>query len=138
MKLMKQRDSWKAKAKELATVSPDCATEEQKAAWGEYKILRNKINNMKGKEERLYKQKKVEENIEDTAKVWKVTKTFMGWKTTGSPTQLEEKGKLITSAKVIAQVMNEFFIDKVRLIRKNMKKVAINLVPCMKIMQEKR
>ena len=135
MELMKQRDSWKAMSKELDTVSPDCANEEQKAAWGEYKILRNKINNMKGKEERLYKQKKVEENMEDTAKVWKVTKTFMGWKTTGSPTQLEEKGKLITSAKVIAQVMNEFFIDKVRLIRK---KVAINLVPCMKIMQEKR
>ena len=40
--------------------------------------MRNKINNLKGREERLYKQKKVEESMEDTAKVWKVTKTFMG------------------------------------------------------------
>ena len=106
IELMKIRDSWKAKAKELAAANPDRVTEEQKAAWGEYKRFRNKINNVKGKEERLYKQQKVKENMEDTAKVWEVTKTFMGWKSTGSPTQLEEKGKLITSAKVISQIMN--------------------------------
>ena len=93
---------------------------------------------MKRSDEDVYKRERIQENLQDSAKVWKTTKTFMNWKTPGTPTQLEESGLLITSAAKISQVMNTFFIDKVRAIRENMAKVAINLTPCNQIMQNKR
>ena len=136
--LMTQRDLWKAKAKALASANPAEVTVEQEAAWGEFKKLRNKINNLKRSDEDVYKRERIQENLQDSAKVWKTTKTFMNWKTPGTPTQLEESGLLITSAAKISQVMNTFFIDKVRAIRENMAKVAINLTPCKQIMQNKR
>lgn len=76
--------------------------------------------------------------MHDSAKVWKTTKSFMNWKTPGTPSQLEENSLLITSATEISQVMNQFFIDKVKAIRRNMSKVVINLTTCMQIMQNKR
>ena len=108
--MMKLRDSWKIKAKMLATIDNGEASEEQQKAWGEYKKLRNHINNLKGREENKFKRSKIEENLSDTAKVWKITKSYMDWKTTGAPTQLEEGGVLITSARAIAQVMNKFLL----------------------------
>ena len=96
------------------------------------------INNLKRSDEDVYKRERIQENLQDSAKVWKATQTFINWKTPGTPTQLEESGLLVTSAAKISQVMNTFFIDKVRAIRGNMAKVAINLTPCKQIMQNKR
>ena len=137
-KLMEERDSWKSKAKGLAAANPGQATQEEQEAWGRYKKLRNKVNNLKGSEEIKYKRQRIEENIEDTSKVWKLAKKYMNWKVTGSPTQLEENGVLITCAWKIAQVMNHFFIDKVSTIRKNMARVAINMEPSKRIMLNKK
>ena len=136
--LMKERDSWKSKAKELAAASPGQATLEEQEAWGRYRKLRNKVNNVKGSEEIKYKRQRVEENIDDAGKVWKLAKKYMNWKVTGSPTQLEDNGVLLTCAWKIAMVMNHFFIDKVSKIRENMARVAINMVPCKMIMLNKK
>ena len=48
---------------------------------------------------------------------------FMNWKSTGSPSQLEENGVLITSARSIAHVMNNFVID---------------MAPYMRVMKDKK
>ena len=135
--LMKERDCWKAKAKELASLDQGQVSEDQKVAWGEYKRLRNRINNTKGMEEEIFKKEKIKENIGDTAKVWRDTKMFMGWKTVGTPAQLEEQGQLITSAAAISKLMNQFFVEKVKQIRQKMARVVINLSHCMHIMEEK-
>ena len=135
--MMNLRDSWKQKAKRIAATDAGEASEEQQKAWDEYKKLRNQINNLKGREENKYKRSKIEENVSDTAKVWGITKSFMDWKTTGAPTQLEEGGVLLTSARAIAQVMNHYFIDKVRAIRQSMATGALNMAPCMEIMKNK-
>ena len=136
--LMSQRDAWKAKAKELAVANPGEVSEEQAFAWGEYKKLRNKINNVKVSEEVNFKREKIEENKNDSAKVWKCTKTFMNWKSTGTPSQIESSNRLVTSAREIAELMNEFFIDKVKLIRAGMAKVVTNMASCIQIMADKR
>ena len=135
--LMKERDTWKKKAKQLATDNPGQVTAEQHKAWVEYKKIRNKINNLKRSEEIEFKKNKIEENIDDSAKVWKLTKSFMDWKTTGTPTQLEENGSLVTSARSISQIMNSYFIDKVRALRQSMASVVLNMAPCMKVMKNK-
>ena len=62
----------------------------------------------------------------------------MDWKVTGSPTQLEENGVLVTSALKIAKIMNNFFSDKVKTIRRSKAMVAINMAPCKDIMLNKR
>ena len=117
--LMRQRDLWKERAKSLArqssVVGPD-----QIAAWAEYKKYRNKVNNKKKNEETMYKSEKFEEIQDSTEIVWKTAKSFMGWKSSGTPTQIKINNKLITSPKKIAQKMNEYFLEKVDKIRASM------------------
>ena len=136
--LMKQRDLWKQRAKELANLDPGPASYEQKAAWDEFKQYRNKVNNKKKHDEKNYKQEKMNENIDDPASMWKTAKSFMNWKSPGTPTQIEVNNRLITSAASIATHMNQFFIDKVRLIRASMGQVVTNMGQCMRIMENKR
>ena len=119
--LMKQRDVWKEAAKKLAVENPGApASEEQLQAWNNFKKLRNTINNKKRNEEREYKYSKVLENINSPEKTWKTAKEFMEWKQQGPPHQLQVGHKLVTSARLIAQHMNEFFIDKVLKIREGL------------------
>ena len=48
------------------------------------------------------------ENSDSPEIVWKNAKLFMGWKSSGTPHQLKVDNQLVTSAKKIAQLMNEF------------------------------
>ena len=54
------------------------------------------------------------ENADSPEIVCKYGKIFMGWKSTGTPHQLKVNNQLITSAKNIAQSMNEFLLQKVQ------------------------
>ena len=49
--LIKERDGWKQKAKDLAIMSDGATTEEEKHAWNQFKFIRNKINNRKTHDE---------------------------------------------------------------------------------------
>ena len=113
---MKQRDQWKQAAKNLALIS-NIACPAQIQAWAQYKNFQNTINNRKKVEERNYKSNKMAEVADNPELVWKSAKAFMGWKSTGIPTQLKVGGVLFTSAKKIAELMNEFFLNKVQTIR---------------------
>ena len=135
--LMKQRDAWKLKAKEIAVANHGQPSEEQSLAWNEYKKVRNKINNKKRFEEANYKREVIIKDIDDPAKVWGSTKRFMNWKTQGTPTQIVVDNQLITSARLIAELMNQFFMNKVMLIRAGMGQVVTNLAHCLKIMEGK-
>ena len=136
--LMMQRDQFKQKAKELALRDNGRGvSEEQMLAWGKYKNLRNKINNQKKNEERNFKSTKISEDLESPEKVWKTAKSFMGWKSTGTPDQLEVEGKLETKPSTIATLMNDFFIDKVQTIRDGLRQVPENLRECLNLMEGK-
>ena len=138
-KLMMQRDKLKQEAKDLALRDKGRhVSVEQRLAWENYKKLRNKINNSKKHDEKNYKSRKISEDLQFPDRVWKTAKSFMGWKSTGTPNQLEVDGKLETKASKIAQVMNDFFIDKVQAIRNGLRQVPENLVECLKIMRGKR
>ena len=137
--LMKQRDLWKQRAKDLALSCPNSeVSPDQMDAWAQYKKFRNKVNNRKKTEENLYKSEKITENLDSASKTWKTAKMFMEWKTTGTPHQIEVGGKLITKARLIATHMNEFFIEKVQQIREAMGQSVVNLTTCTKIMTGKK
>ena len=137
---MIKRDQLKERAKELAKRDIICnrASEEQAEAWEEFKQSRKKVNNSKKNDEYNFKKKKVSENLDSPSATWSTAKSFMGWKTTGTPHQLEVGNVLETKAARIATVMNDYFIDKVRSIRENMAAVPENLVECVRLMMGKR
>ena len=134
---MVQRDLWKQRAKDLSLVSPGAACPAQISVWSEYKRFRNMINNRKKYEEQHFKIDKMTEVADSPDIVWKSAKSFMGWKSKGTPTQLNIANKLVTSAKLIAQSMNEFFIDKVRMIREGMASVPFDFNKVEEIMMNK-
>ena len=53
----------------------------------------------------------MENNLDNSGKMWKASKQIMNWNTDGSPTQLEINNKLITCAKNVAEHMNEFLLS---------------------------
>ena len=128
---------WKQKFKDLALVS-QFACPAQISAWKEYKSCRNQVNNRKKYEEKEFKKAKMGEVADNPDLVWKSAKSFMGWKKQGTPAQISIGNKLITSAKLIAQTMNEFFLNKVQTIRAGMQPVACNMDKVNDVMVNKR
>ena len=136
--LIKERDQWKKVASELAQQEGGGhAGEDQVHAWEQYKRLRNRINNKKKSEEIRYKAEKVKENLDSPEKTWRITKQFMEWSSQGPPQQLLVGGKLVTSARIIAKLMNEYFLEKIKKIRQGMGNISTNYEACKRIMSGK-
>ena len=55
----------------------------------------------------------------NATEVWKTVKGWLGWGTSGTPTQLFLEGKMVTSPSGLSSVMNRFFLDKIRRLREN-------------------
>ena len=135
--LMRQRDMWKQKAKELAIIAPSNTSEEQREAWDKFKYFRNKVNNKRKFDEKEYKREKFEQVKNSPTNSWKCAKNFMNWKCPGSPSQIVVDNILVTKARDIAEHMNNFFIDKVNRIRSCMRNVPWDLQACTVIMEGK-
>ena len=89
-------------------------------------------------EENNFKSKKLQENLDSPITTWKTAKSFMNWTdSAGPPCHLSIAGRLVTKASKVASEMNSFFINKVKLIRENMRQMVCNLGPCRKIMEKK-
>ena len=111
-KLISERDTLKAKAKNLAAMnSAISASTEEIETWSKYKKLRNKINNLKRRDESKYKKEVIANALEDPSKMWSTIKGFMNWKTSGTPTQLFYNNKMISKACDVARIMNDYFIQ---------------------------
>ena len=136
--MMNERDKVKEQAKVLASLEGRNASPEQAMMWDNYKQLRNMVNNRTGQEEVRYKKTKVDENKNNPGMLWGLAKKYMDWSSPGPPSQLEvEKDKkiiLVTKAKELATVMNEFFINKVRNIVAGLKKLPVDLSWCRRVM----
>ena len=134
--MIKQREKLKEAAKDLAVRDQVLTTvsEEQEEAWAKFTELRNKITSQKRNEEHAFKSGKVSESLASPSATWSTAKAFMGWKTTGTPHQLEVNNVLVTKASMIAKLMNEYFISKVKTIRNSMNVAQENLSACLKLM----
>ena len=134
--MIQKREELKQKAKDLALrdQNRDMVSEEQQDAWIQFKQLRNKINNKTRNEEHTFIKEKISTSLDSPSATWSTAKTFMDWKSTGTPHQLEVNNVLETKACRIAKLMNEFFIEKVRTIRDSMAAAPENLSQCLKLM----
>ena len=106
-------------------------------AWGQYKKLRNKVNNRKKFEESLYKAEKLTEVADCPETLWKTAKFFMGWKSLSSPQQIQVGNEIIVSPRKIAQSINDYFIDKVAAIRSSMVSASLPTNKLREIMRDK-
>ena len=83
--------------------------------WKEYKKLRNSINNTIKTEKKLWQENKLISFGKDSKSIWKNVKNWLGWKTNGSPSKLmDEKGIIHSKPEKIANIQNDFYINKVK------------------------
>ena len=110
----------KIKAGDAAQVK--AATSQLKEDWDQYRRLRNDLVVVKRKEKLAWQQQKLEECEEDgdSGKLWKNVLGWLNWSSSISPTKLSQDGALVTSPSKMAEIQNEYYINKVRTIRQSM------------------
>ena len=87
--------------------------------WKKYKQLRNNINNRLKHEKKNYRRNKLESLDKNSSKAWKQFKGWLGWSSGGPPKKLFSDNKEYNKPSELAKIMNEFFINKVKTLRKN-------------------
>ena len=60
------------------------------------------------------------EEHQNSGKLWKNILGWLNWSSTSSPTRLLDNGDMLTSPQKMADIQNEFYINKVKEIRRNM------------------
>ena len=115
-------DSTKEKIKVRDAAQLTAATTQLKENWDRYKRLRNDLAVVKKREKLAWQQHKLEacEESGDSGKLWKNILGWLNWSSTSSPTQLSQNGVLETSPLKMAELQNQYYINKVKSIRQNM------------------
>ena len=82
-----------------------------------YKTLRNKVTNSLRNDKYKWQKQKLDNCSNDPGKLWKNVLGWLNWCSSASPTKLYHAGQIITSPGKLAEIMNNFFVDKVTTIR---------------------
>ena len=90
--------------------------------WDRYKRLRNEVTHRLKEDKISWQEKKLLscQESKDTGKLWKSVLGWLNWSSTSSPTKLLHQGNLETSPGKLADIQNNYYIEKVRTIRRNM------------------
>lgn len=70
-------------------------------------------------EENSWRKSKLSNLCKNPAEQWKNVSGWLGWKSSGSPTQLFYDGKLYSKPLDIANCQNHYFVDKVKKIMRD-------------------
>ena len=112
---MKQKMFERDRAQRIASIS---RLEED---WKAYKRMRNNVNSILKNGKQNWQRKKFQkyENENDSRQVWKNVKSWLGWTTSGAPSQLFVDGRLETRPSGLAESMNKFCVQKVINLKEN-------------------
>ena len=80
----------------------------------EFKRLRNEVTKELRSDKIKWQQKKLDKCNDDSGKLWKNILGWLNWCSSGSPTKLYYNGKIVTAPTKLAEIMNTFFINKVK------------------------
>ena len=108
--LIKERDHAQEKASHTKDVDD----------WRQYKRLRNKTTNILRTEKKHWQANKIAQFGHDSSSIWKNVKNWLGWSKGGPPTKLIKDGNIFTKPRDLVKIMNNFFVDKVRLLRSSL------------------
>ena len=92
----------------------------------QYKKVRNRITSQLRLDERAWQAKKLNEVEGSSAGSWKAVKGILGWSSSGPPTKLFHNGLMQTKSLQIANCQNNFFIEKVKKIKRELPKSAMD------------
>ena len=87
--------------------------------WREFRKLRNQVTARSREDRRKWEGQKLDLEKNNPSGIWKTVKGWLGWGTSGTPSQIFWNGGMVTSPAGLAVAMNRFFIDKVKGLRSN-------------------
>ena len=85
-----------------------------------FKKLRNNVTKNLKTDKLTWKKKKLENCNNDSGKLWKNILGWLNWCSSGSPTKLYHAGQIVTSPAKLAEIMNNFFVNKITRIRQGL------------------
>ena len=85
-----------------------------------FKSLRNKVTNRLKNDKTQWQKQKLEKCNNDPGKLWKNILGWLNWCSSGSPSKLYHAGQIITSPARLAEIMNNFFVNKIATIRQGL------------------
>ena len=90
--------------------------------WDSYRTLRNEVTTQLRKDKLDWQQGKLAscEETSDTGKLWKNILGWLNWSSTSSPTKLLSQGNLESSPSKMANIQNNYYIEKVKIIRRSL------------------
>ena len=96
--------------------------------WKEYKVKRNQVTSLLKKEKLAWQRGKLDscEECQDIGKLWKTMLGWLNWSSTSSPTRLMEEGRFVSSPGRMANLQNEYYINKVHTIRQELPQSRID------------
>ena len=85
--------------------------------WRAYKNLRNTATSILKSEKREWEKHKLNGANHNPETIWRNVKSWLSWGNSGPPSKLFIGGEMLTSPSRVSDAMNNFFINKVRLLR---------------------
>ena len=85
-----------------------------------YKTLRNKVTSSLKNDKNQWQKKKLESCNNYSGKLWKNILGWLNWCSSGSPSKLYHAGQIVTSPAKLAEILNNFFVDKIATIRQGL------------------
>ena len=85
--------------------------------WRVFRGLRNQVTAKSREDKQKWEGKKLDLEENNSSGVWKTVKGWLGWGSSGTPTQLFLEGRIVTSPAGLVSSMNRFFLDKIQRLR---------------------
>ena len=85
-----------------------------------FKKIRNKVTENLKNDKIQWQKKKLKNCDNDPGKIWKNILGWLNWSSSGSPSKLYHAGQIVTSPAKLANIMNNFFVDKIARIRQKL------------------
>ena len=85
-----------------------------------FKVLRNKVTKILRSDKLNWQKNKLESCNNDSGKLWKNILGWLNWCSSASPTKLYHAGQIVTSPARLAEIMNNFFVNKIATIRQGL------------------
>ena len=113
-------DETKVKIEKRNKAQQDFSENKTEDNLNKYRSLRNKVTKSLKKDKYKWQKSKLNQCGSDPSKLWKNVLGWLNWSSSASPTKLYKDGQLVTSPARLADIMNNFFIDKISKIRQNL------------------
>ena len=85
-----------------------------------FKNVRNNVTKSLRKDKIKWQKKKLEDCNKDLGQFWKNILGWLNWCSSGAPSKLYHAGQMVTSPARLADIMNNFFVNKIATIREGL------------------